>query len=312
VVIVSWASDADLLACVRSLADARGGSPRAELIVVDNGSAAFPDAELAAAWAGATVIRNPSNRGFGPAANQGAAAAKGDAVLFLNPDTRAVGDPLGPLVEALDEHPEAVAVAPRLLEGGGPRRAAGRVHQLRRLPTLAGVARDMLLVDRAFPGNRWLARDRYLARDPEAPFEVEQPAAAALVVRRAAFLEVGGFDEALVPAWFEDVDLCARLRPRGTILYWPASRFVHEGGAAAAALGYDRFLPIYYRNAIRFWRKHHGAPAALACRTLVLLGMVLRLVVTPLGARPPAPRGRAMLAYVRTLREVVRLGGPGG
>jgi GT2 family glycosyltransferase len=168
----------------------------------------------------------------------------------------------------------------------------------------------MLLMDRAFPRSRWLARDRYLDRDQGEPFEVEQPAAAALAVRREAFLGVGGFDERFVPAWFEDVDLCARLRRVGPILYWPASRFVHRGGAAAAALGYDQFLPIYYRNAIRFWRKHHGVWAALAYRALVCMGMVLRVLAVPLGARVPASRRQAVIAYSRVLRGAAGLGGP--
>jgi len=310
IVIVSWESGEDIVECVRSLAGARAAAAcTTELVVVDNASLEFPAAGVVAAWPEATIIRNPSNRGFGPAANQGVAVARGDVVLLLNPDTRPVNNPLTPLLQAFADRPDAVAVAPRLLESEPAPSQGLRVHQLRRLPTLGHAARQMLLFDRAFPRNRWLARDRYLDRDEERPFEVEQPAAAALAVRREAFLGVGGFDEAFVPAWFEDVDLCARLLPRGRILYWPASRFVHEGGAAAAALGYDHFLPIYYRNAFRFWRKHHGVGAALAYRALVCMGMVLRLLAVPLGARVPASRSQAVVAYSRVLREAAGLGG---
>lgn len=310
VVIVSWESGADLVECVRSLAGARPVvDPSPELIVVDNASRAFPAPEVTGARPDATVIRNQSNRGFGPAANQGVAAAHGEIVLLLNPDTRAVGDPLVPLLAAFSENPGAVAVASRLLEGEPVNESGFRVHQLRRLPTLGRVAREMLLIDRAFPRNRWLLRNRYMDLDQGQPFEVEQPAAAALAVRRDAFLRLGGFDERFVPAWFEDVDLCARLLTLGTILYWPASCFVHEGGTAAAALGYDQFLPIYYCNAIRFWRKHHGVWAALAYRALVCMGMVLRLLAAPLGARVPASRSQAVIAYSRVLRRAAGLGG---
>jgi len=309
-VIVAWESGPELVRCVRSLAAARAvAGVNAELVVVDNGSREFPAAEVLAAWPGATILRNNTNRGFGPAANQAVAATHGEVVLLLNPDTRAVDEPLAPLLGAFSEHPEAVAVAPRLLEDGASGPQELRVHQLRRLPTLGHVARGMLLIDRALPRNRWLARDRYLDRDPAQPFEVEQPAAAALAVRRDVFLRLGGFDEAFVPAWFEDVDLCARLLAEGSILYWPASRFVHEGGAAAATLGYDQFLPIYYCNALRFWRKHHGVWAALTYRALVCMGMVLRLLAVPLGARVPASKSQAVIAYSRVLRKVAGLGG---
>ena len=308
VVIVSWESGADLVECVRSLADVCSVvDPSPELIVVDNASREFPTPEVTAAWPDATVIRNQSNRGFGPAANQGVAAAHGEIVLLLNPDTRAVGDPLVPLLAAFSENPGAVAVAPRLLEDESSGRQDLRVHQLRRLPTLAQAAREMLLIDRMFPRNRWLARDRYLDREQGQPFEVEQPAAAALAVRRDAFLRLGGFDERFVPAWFEDVDLCARLLTLGTILYWPASRFVHEGGAAATALGYDQFLPIYHRNALRYWGKHRGSAAVTAYRALAAVGMVLRLVVLPFAPAPAAKRTAAR-AYARVLRGIVGLG----
>jgi N-acetylglucosaminyl-diphospho-decaprenol L-rhamnosyltransferase len=308
VVIVTWESGADLVECVRSLAGARTvADPSSELIVVDNGSRESAAAEVTAAWPDATVIRNPSNRGFGPAANQGVAAARGEIVLLLNPDTRAVGDPLVPLLAAFSENPGAVAVAPRLLEGDPVPGNGFRVHQLRHLPTLGHVAREMLLIDRAFPRNRWLARDRYLDRDQGQPFKVEQPAAAALAVRRDAFLRLGGFDERFVPAWFEDVDLCARLRSLGTILYWPESRFAHAGGAAAAALGYDYFLPIYYRNAIRFWRKHHGPAAEATYRALAAVGMILRLAVLPIAPAPAAKRTAAR-AYARVLRGTTGFG----
>jgi hypothetical protein len=310
VVVVSWESGADLVKCVRSLAGARSEiDPAPELIVVDNASRESPASAVVASWPDATIIRNSSNRGFGPAANQGVAAARGDLVLLLNPDTRAVGEPLVPLLAAFSENPGTVAVAPRLLEGEPVHETGFRVHQLRRLPTLAQAVREMLLIDRAFPRNRWLARDRYLDRDPNQPFEVEQPAAAALAVRREAFLRLGGFDEAFVPAWFEDVDLCARLRTAGTILYWPESRFAHTGAGAARTLGYDAFLPIYHRNALRYWRKDHGPAGATAYRALAAVGMVLRLAVLPIAPTPAAKRTAAR-AYARVLRGAAGLGWP--
>jgi GT2 family glycosyltransferase len=305
IVIVAWEAGQDLVDCVRSLAEASPAvEPAPELIVVDNGSRDFPAAEVAAAWPDATLLRNETNRGFGPAANQGVAAAHGDIALLLNPDTRALGKPLEPLLAAFSEHPKAVAIAPRLLES----EALGlRVRQLRHLPTLGHTFREMLLVNRAFPRNRWLARDWYLDRDQDQPFEVEQPAAAALAIRRDVFVRLGGFDEAFVPAWFEDVDLCARLSREGAILYWPDSRFEHSGAVAAHMLGYDVFLPIYYRNAARFLRKHHGQAVSGAFRVLLGLGMVLRLLALPFSP-VPAARRTAARAYACVLRSVVGFG----
>jgi GT2 family glycosyltransferase len=293
-VIVSWQSGTELVACVESLAAARRlAAFEVELVIVDNASTEFPAATVASAWPDARLIRNETNRGFGPAANQGATVAGGDVLLLLNPDTRAVGDPFAPLVEAFEVQREAVAIAPRLLETGPGQGMPQSRFQLRRLPTLGQAAHELLLLDRIFPNGRRARREFYLDRDRDLPFRVEQPAAAALAVRRDVFRRLGGFDEAFVPAWFEDVDLCARLLDEGTILYWPTSRFDHLGGGAARSLGYDWFLPFYYRNACRYWRKHHGRAGSATYRTLLCVGMVLRLIALPLAPASPASATRA-------------------
>ncbi|MGH9398745.1 MAG: glycosyltransferase, partial [Thermoanaerobaculia bacterium] len=258
VVLVSWKDADDVEAAVASLAKARRqigeGLPRLSLYLVGNGPDALVRERILALWPEATVVVNAGNRGFGPAANQGAALACGDALLFLNPDTRAEGEPFSSLARGFAEHPEAVGLAPRLVESDGrtaPPRRPGRAlalqsadredqftFQLRRLPTLASDVRELLLWDHFHhdgPGRR---RDRYADCDRDTVFAVEQPAASALALRASAFRAAGGFDEAFVPAWFEDVDLCKRLVRQGPILHWPAARFRHAAGVSSRRLGY--------------------------------------------------------------------------
>jgi GT2 family glycosyltransferase len=120
-------------------------------------------------------------------------------------------------------------------------------------------------------------------------------------VRAEAFRRAGGFWEDLVPAWFEDVDLCARLAPLGQILYWPAARFRHKGGVSAGRLGYARFLPIYYRNALRYRRRHYRPAPRAAYRGLLVVGMLLRLAALPFRRADPRPKGESARAYLRVL-----------
>jgi len=309
IVIVSWESGTDLVNCVASLAQARSrvlpDGPRVSLVVVDNASSEFPGDELRRAWHDVLVHVNTKNRGFGPAANQGARRATGDVVLFLNPDTRTEGDPFTPLASGFRARPDAVAIAPRLIGASGWTGEPQEEFQLRRLPTLRQAARELLLLDKLLPNNPGRRRDRYADADRSVPFPIEQGAAAALAVRRDVFERAGGFDETFVPAWFEDVDLCARLLQHGQILFWPASTFVHLGGAAARRLGYDAFLPIYYRNAHRYWRKHHGLAAAMAFRILVAVGMLLRLAVLPISPTTHRRQEKAARAWGRVLRDAV-------
>ena len=311
IVIVSWNSGEDLASCVQSLAAARALSSgvEAELIVVDNHSDVSPDEAVKHVWPDARLAILSENIGFGPAVNHAAAHARGDVLLLVNPDARAAGDPLTPIAAAFERNPDWVAVAPKLVgvadetspPGSVSRRRGGdesqEAFQLRRLPTLRQAARELFLIDRAFPGNRGRLRDRYLDADRESSFEVEQPAAAVLAIRTDAFVRAGGFDPRFVPAWWEDVDLCRRLGAIGKIVYYPAATFAHGGGASMRRLGYARFLPVYYRNAVAYWRKHRPA-AATAFRLMVAAGMLLRIFLLPWRRSDPRPKRESLRAYV--------------
>jgi N-acetylglucosaminyl-diphospho-decaprenol L-rhamnosyltransferase len=327
-ILVSWNDAGDLVAAVRSLAEARcrvpAGGPRVSLIVVDNGGGVRDPGEIRSLWPDGSILVNDANRGFGPAANQAAGLAAGDTLLFLNPDTRAEGDPFSEIALGFDAHPEAVALAPRLLDFDGadptlqskigprlspPDREDQFTFQLRRFPSLASDARELLLADHFVPNNRGRRRARYADFARTASFEVEQAAAAALAVRESVFRGLGGFDARFVPAWFEDVDLCARLVREGKVLFWPEARFRHRGGVSSSALGYARFLPIYYRNALLYRRLHYGRAARMVYRPLLAAGMLLRLAALPFRPTVPRPRIQSARAYLATLAVALGLSG---
>jgi GT2 family glycosyltransferase len=296
-VVVSWNSEGLVGRAVASV------PAPARVVVVDNASTDGSTDE--AGRAGAVVLRLPENAGFGPACNRGAAELDGlppaEALLFLNPDAALVDaeQGLGLLLAELDADPALGAVAPAL-EGEGQ-----EPFQLRRLPTLGSLAREAFLVNRLFPRNRGFLRERYLDRDRSASFDVEQPAAAALLVRRDVFEKVGGFDPAFAPAWFEDVDLCAKILESGyRIRFVPAARASHVGGTTMRALPYDDYLPLYTRNLLLYLRRHAG-PATRACARLVLAaGALLRLALLPF-VRGDHARPEAARAFSRVLRGVL-------
>jgi len=257
-VVIHWRNE-DLLA---ELAAAWPSDPRFELLVVDNGSSApLP--------AGVRVLRQGRNLGFAGGANAGIAAARGEILLILNPDAVPEAGALDRLLEGFAAHPEAAGLAPRLVGVDGESQSA---WQLRRLPSPWG------LLLQAFPFGEAAG-----GAEPDSGTPVEQPAAAALALRRQALAAVGGFDAGFHPAWFEDVDLAKRLQRAGLVLlYWPAARFRHGLGSTVPRLGYGPFLYIYYRNLGRYLAKHHGRAWAAAARVALVLGTALRLVLLPL------------------------------
>lgn len=274
-IVVHWRNERELAA----LLAAWPRDPRFELIVVNNASRA----PLPALPAAAVVIEPGRNLGFAGGVNAGLAVARAELVLILNPDARPEGNALEALLQGFADLPAAAGLAPRLLgEDGAPQFA----WQLRRIPSLAALLLQAFFV----PGGSGLVAP------PAAGAPVEQPAACALALRRAALLDVGGLDAGFHPAWFEDVDLAARLRARGAkLFYWPSAIFRHGLGSSVPRLGYGRFLWIYDRNLVRYARKHHGAIAAATARALIPLGAVLRLLALPV-RRPRRAATRAEAA----------------
>jgi GT2 family glycosyltransferase len=296
VVVVTWNSAAHVQASVRSVPSG------VRVVVVDNAST--DRSAEAAREAGAEVIQNRKNRGFGPACNQGAAATGARAILFLNPDALLLDGQVSllRLLAELESDPSVGAVAPAL-EGEGQSE-----FQLRALPTIGSFAREALLVNRLWKRNPWFLRERYLDRNRSEPFDVEQPAAAALLVRREAFDAIGGFDEAFLPAWFEDVDLAARLWKSGRrIRYVPSARAEHAGGTAMKALAYRDFLPLYTRNACLFLTRHVPVTGRVLSRLFLFAGSAVRLLILPF-VKGDHERRDAAVAYLRVMSGLAGFG----
>ena len=280
-VVIHWRNE-ELLS---QLASVWPRDPRFELVVVDNGSSVPLEAGAA------RLVQPGRNLGFGGGANAGAAEARGEILLFLNPDAVPEPGALDRLLEGFEAFPDAAGLAPKLVGPDGEPQAE---WQLRRLPS------PWRLVLQAFP---LVGAPEEKEPEPGAP--VEQPAAAALAIRREAFLE---FDADFYPAWFEDVDLAFRMKKAGLVLrYWPAAIFRHGLGSTVPSLGYGRFLSIYYRNLARYLRKHHGWVWAAAFRIALIPGVLIRLVLVPLyRPRRATSREEAFRGLLEVLAGAIR------
>lgn len=195
-VVVAHDSEAVLPACLGALA-----GQHVPAIVVDNASR---DASVAVAeGAGARVIRNARNEGYGRANNRGVQAAEtADRVLIVNPDVILRPGAVDALLAAAATWPDAGLLAPRLVEPDG---------------RFFYQARSLLAPYLTNPGGRPASPDG----DACAPFL----SGACLMVERALFLDLGGFDENIF-LFYEDDDFCRRVADTGRAL-------IHVHGAEA-------------------------------------------------------------------------------
>jgi GT2 family glycosyltransferase len=285
VVVVAADSGPLLLQCVdRVLAS----SAPVEIFVVDNASRDGFAATCAAAHAGDARLRliaNADNRGFGPACNQGAAAASGDALVFLNPDCFVDADTIAALraIADGDRSIGLLGVDVRTPEGAparGNRRRdptlrrafmamSGLAHFESRWPSLAGV--EMREAAGAPPVER-----------------VDAVSGACLFVPRTVFERVGGFDEAYF-LHVEDLDLCRRIRDAGcAVAIANGVRVVHAQGSSS------RHRPVFVaahkrRGMWRYFTKHDPAARNPLLRALAWIGVWARFALLATAAlRPPS------------------------
>jgi GT2 family glycosyltransferase len=296
ILIVTWNSERFIDRCLRSIAAACEGLTY-EVVIHDNAS----DDGTLAHLGDSHVIRSSSNRGFAGGTNHAFAASRGRYVFLLNPDCELAPGALTAVYDFLEQHPHVAAAAPLLVDDGG---GSQREFQLRRLPTLGTFMAEVLLLDKLFPRNPATARYRYHGLDLTVPRRVEQPAAAALLLRRATVDEIGPLDESFAPAWFEDVDYCRRLAEKQKEVWVvPAAQARHFGGASLEHITFGMFVDVWYRNMWRYTRKWMPASHAEALRWGIIAGMLLRCLAGMVGFRP---RGVGRWDAFRAYRNVLR------
>jgi O-antigen biosynthesis protein len=225
---------------LRCLASIMSHEPVAaiEVIVVDDCSH-DPAVRCLEQVRGLRLLRNLDNLGFVRACNAAARVARGRYLLFLNNDTQVQADWLDSMLRLFETHRNVGAVGSRLLYPDGRLQEAGGI-----------IWND---------GTSWNFGRHESPDRPAYSYvrEVDYCSGASLMVARSTFLELDGFDERYVPAYFEDADLCFRLRVMGLrTLYQPRSRVVHHEGTSHGRdvdVGRRSFQGANRRTFLRTW-----------------------------------------------------------
>ena len=283
-VIVHYRTPRETVRAARAVAES---SPETEILVVDNASGDGIEADLAAAVPTARLLAEPSNRGFGAACNRGARESSRPYILFLNSDAYLRPGAVAALVAAMDAAPGAAAAAPRLSNPDGSLQCS-----IQRLPSPWRIFCESMGLAFLSGGRPPFAGHSATREDHGRPRSIEAVKGAALLVRRADFDAVGGFDEKFF-LYAEETDLLARWRGMGRgLLFEPRAEVVHEGGASAG----DRLFGELHASLGHYAAKHHGRWGALAARASLSAGAALRYAIALL---TPGERGRVRRARYR-------------
>ena len=219
----------------------RPGDGTAELIRAD-----YPDCVL---------VEQPDTRSYAENQAVAFAAAPGDYLAIVNPDAIAQLECLPRLVRFMEEHPRCGLVAPTLRNLDGSYQEAAR-----NFPEPIGSIIRRTPLRKLLPPSRFAA-DHYLG-EPDSARQVDWSLGAFLLIRREAWDDVGGFDEAFAPLYVEEIELQWRLWQRGWEIWQePAAEVVHVHQAASDGAFFDKRTVWHLRNVGRFIRRH---PTVLA------------------------------------------------
>ncbi|HKZ13016.1 MAG TPA: glycosyltransferase family 2 protein [Solirubrobacterales bacterium] len=208
-----------------------------EAIVVDDASPDATAAMVAGYGERIGVVSLPENLGFAGACNAGAAAARGESLVFLNNDTEPRPGWLEAMLAYADRHPAADVVGAKLVFPNGAVQHAGVVFGQDGYPhnLYAGFPQERPEVDRSR--------------------RLQAVTGACMLVRREAFAALGGFDRGFLNS-LEDVDLCLRAGARGgEVHYCHEAVVVHlESASRGRADRFERSVALYrerWRDRVR-------------------------------------------------------------
>jgi GT2 family glycosyltransferase len=251
-VTVNWNRPDDTIECARSILT--GGYDDIALVVVDNGSADDSVEKMRQALPGATLITNPTNEGYVKGVNKGirlALDAGATHVLVINNDAIGEGKFIVQLKEALDRHPDAGLISPKIL-----------YYNSDRIWFSGGTF------------NNWLGYSRHTGMDSindgkGVESEQDYITGCSILVRADLFRTIGLFDEQY-NIYGEDIDFCIRAKDRGySSWYTPYTIVYHKVSLSSGIGGSNTMTPFrsyyYGRNMLLLVKKRKRGVSRVSC-----------------------------------------------
>lgn len=275
VIIVSWNVKEYLLSCISSVVK-NFNNITFEIIVVDNASTdgTVDDVEGRLNEVNLKIIKNDFNLGFAEANRQGVNIAKGEVILFLNPDTILLDCKIGALLRKLRSDENIAMVGCKVLNYDFTTQKTCARYS----PTLKRNFFNLVLMSdylRMFDGKG----PYYNSSNYNREINVECISGCFMLVKTEILQKYGAFDDSYF-MYAEDIELCNRIREKGyQILYDPEMEIIHYGGMSSIQHeeSYFGYLKKYEADCMYFSRLH-GEKKAKILQIYILIGSFLRMV----------------------------------
>lgn len=264
IIIVSWNTRQTTCDCIRSIY----GQPSKvdfEVIVIDNASTDGSAEMVKKDFLRVTLVKNPENRGFAAANNQGMAIAKGRYVLLLNSDTIILDNAVSKTVAFADANPDAAVVGCRVLN---PDKTLQPTCFM--FPSILNMILSSSYLYKLFPRSTFFGRERMTWWDRNDTREVDVVTGCYMLVRKKAIDQVGVMDERFF-IYGEETDWCYRFKQAGwKVMFAPVGKIIHLGGQSTLQERSDMIVQLRL-SILKFLRKHHSRLAyGIACFLTVL------------------------------------------
>lgn len=271
ILIVNWNVRDYLAACLDSIRRGADGLT-CEVIVVDSASTDQSVQMLHERYPWVRVIAEATNVGFTRGNNIALAAAQGELVLLLNPDTKIIDDALIRMVRFMQDTPDIGVLGPRTLNTDGTPQSSRR-----RFPKLITAIFESTWLQPYAPRR---VLDHYYARDvaDDAIADIDWVQGSALMTRRVIYEQLGGLDERYV-MFSEELDWCRRIRNAGwRAIYLGTARIIHHGGKSTEQVVANKHI-YFQQSKLRYFRKFHGPLVAGILRAFLVVSYAQQLAL---------------------------------
>ncbi len=248
ILIVTWNSRATIRDCLKSIQNTRQNLDY-QVLVWDNLSTDDTVKIIQTEFPKVQLFESQQNLGFAGGNNGLLAKANSAFILFLNPDTVIIDNSVTKMLEYLKSNPSVVALGPKLLYSDSTFQLS-----FAKFPNLASEFFTKIY-QRSTNKRRSLVL-KFLENTSAKTQEVDWVSGACMLTRKKLLQEVGKFDENFF-LYFEDADLCYRMKSKGKIIYFPEVQVVHVVGSSTKSQNLQ--TEYHYRKSQLYYYKLHNS-----------------------------------------------------